>query len=270
MQAIRAARAVRRANIEKKKEEREEKFSAENLPGYLLARFGDESEEGAWFEGQLSEGASGSEDSEEEEFELTDNEEPEKISESVFDQLLANGRDESAFNSTQFLYQRGPEPSVRTVRRIAQKQRADEVAARGTHSIKRFFPSVAPLPTAPPLPKAEQRHHELSKALADLKRKINSKTHGLNEQTLSRHRSVLVFLHLQANKRDDRTRKEMAFEVAKCCGRGQYMARKIINWEREWMDHRNISVGNQGCFVESRYKWKTGCLIFVDELVTGV
>jgi hypothetical protein len=62
---------------------------------------------------------------------------------------------------------------------------------------------------------------------------------------------VLAFLHLQINKRDDRTRKEMAFEVAKCCGRGQYMARKIINWEREWMDHRNISVRNQGCFVKS-------------------
>jgi hypothetical protein len=116
---MRAARAVRRANIEKKKEEREEIFSAENLPGYLLARFGDESEEGAWFEGQLSEETSNSEDSEEEEFELTDNEEPEKIPESIFDQLFANGRNESAFNSTQFLYQRGLEPSVRTVRRRA-------------------------------------------------------------------------------------------------------------------------------------------------------
>jgi hypothetical protein len=79
MQAMRTARAVRRANIEKKKEEREEIFSAENLPGYLLARFGDESEEGAWFEGQLSEETSNSEDSEEEEFELTDNEEPERF-----------------------------------------------------------------------------------------------------------------------------------------------------------------------------------------------
>jgi hypothetical protein len=75
IQLLRAARAVRIANIKKKKEESEEEFSVESLPTCLLARFGDESEEGAWFEGQLSEEAY-SEDSEEEEYELTDNKDP--------------------------------------------------------------------------------------------------------------------------------------------------------------------------------------------------
>jgi hypothetical protein len=248
IQQLRAARAVRIANIKKKKEESEEEFSVESLPACLLARFGDESEEGAWFEGQLSEEAY-SEDSEEEEYELTDNEEQERVPESVFDQLLVNGRDEGAFDGTRFLYQRGPEPSLITIRRRARKQRDDEAAAIGTHAITRFFPPA--VPTTPQLPKAEQHHLELCKALADLNRKIHSKTHGLNEQTLSRHRSVLAFLHLQIKRRDDTGRKEMAYEVAKCCGRGQYMARKIIHWEREWMDHRRIPEGNQGCFVKS-------------------
>jgi len=75
MQQLRAARAVKMAKLKKKKEAREEEFSAENLPAYLLERFGDESEEGIWFEGQQLEESSNSEDSEEEEFELTDNEE---------------------------------------------------------------------------------------------------------------------------------------------------------------------------------------------------
>lgn len=63
MQQLRAARAVRIANIKKKREE---------------------SEEGAWFEGQSPE-ETFSEDSEEEEFELTDNEEQERVPESIFD-----------------------------------------------------------------------------------------------------------------------------------------------------------------------------------------
>jgi hypothetical protein len=40
------------AKLKKKKRRREEEFSAENLPAYLLERFGDKSEEGTWFEGQ--------------------------------------------------------------------------------------------------------------------------------------------------------------------------------------------------------------------------
>jgi hypothetical protein len=47
---------------------------------------------------------------------LTDNEEQERVPESDFDQLLVNGRDEGAFNGTRFLYQRGPEPSLITIR----------------------------------------------------------------------------------------------------------------------------------------------------------
>jgi hypothetical protein len=191
MQQLRAARAVKMANIKKKKQACEEEFSAEKLPAYLLERFGDESEEGAWFEGQLPEETSSSEDSEEEEFELTDNEEEGTVPESVLDQLLVNGRDSRAFDSTQFVYQRGPEPSIRTLQRRAQKQRDEEVAATSTHSIKKFFPPIVPLPTTPQLSKAEQHHHDLCKALADLNRKIKSKTHGLNEQNLSRHRAVL-------------------------------------------------------------------------------
>jgi len=251
MQQLRAARAVKMAKLKKKKEAREEEFSAENLPAYLLERFGDESEEGIWFEGQQLEESSNSEDSEEEEFELTDNEEEGRVPASVLDQLLVNGRDRHVFDSTQFLYQRGPEPSLRTLQRRVRKQHDEQAAAMSTHSITKYFSSVAPLPTTPPLSKAEQRHLDLCKALKDLNRKINSKTHGLNEQNLSRHRLVLAFLHVQIKKRDDRNRKEMAFEVAKCCGRGQYMARKIICWERDWMDHRKIPEGNQGCYVKS-------------------
>jgi hypothetical protein len=46
MQQLRAARAVKMANIKKRKEAREGEFSAENLPAYLLERFGEENEEG--------------------------------------------------------------------------------------------------------------------------------------------------------------------------------------------------------------------------------
>jgi hypothetical protein len=73
---------------------------------------------------------------------LTDNEGEGKVPENVLDQLLVNGRDSRAFDSTQFLYQRGPEPSLRTLQRRVQKQRAEEAAATSTHSIKKFFPPV--------------------------------------------------------------------------------------------------------------------------------
>jgi hypothetical protein len=66
MQQLRAARAVKMANIKKRKEAREGKFKVENLPAYLLERIGDENEEGTWFEGQQLEETSNSENSEEE------------------------------------------------------------------------------------------------------------------------------------------------------------------------------------------------------------
>jgi hypothetical protein len=54
MQQLCTARAVKKkkAKLKKTKRRREEEFSAENLPAYLLERFGDKSEEGTWFEGQ--------------------------------------------------------------------------------------------------------------------------------------------------------------------------------------------------------------------------
>jgi hypothetical protein len=55
---------------------------------------------------------------------------------------------------------------------------------------------------------------------------------------------VMGFLHRQQNK--DKSRREMAKEVANSFGRSMYTARKFIAWEKEWILHRRIPESRAG------------------------
>lgn len=76
-----------------------------------------------------------------------------------------------------------------------------------------------------------------------LKKKIASKRAKLDGENLTRHRAVLAFLYVQGSKQPGETRQAMARNVSWCFGRGEYFARKIVVWERTWIEERTIEEG---------------------------
>lgn len=77
-----------------------------------------------------------------------------------------------------------------------------------------------------------------------LKKKIASKRAKLDGENLTRHRAVLAFLYVQGSKQPGETRQAMARNVSWCFGRGEYFARKIVVWERTWIEERTIEEGH--------------------------
>jgi hypothetical protein len=43
----------------------------------------------------------------------------------------------------------------------------------------------------------------------------------------------------------------MSYAVARCFGRGLYFARKVVQWELQWMRGEKIEEGKQGCFTKT-------------------
>jgi len=62
---------------------------------------------------------------------------------------------------------------------------------------------------------------------------------GLKGDLLRRYEMVHAFLRAQLKRPDD-TRKSVALVVANTFGRGEYTARWIIRWEREWISNFTI------------------------------
>ena len=80
------------------------------------------------------------EDSDEEDFEITESEEqePVQVNISALGTLIASSQKHGAFDSTAFVYQRGPEPSKKTQLRKSQRERELRKTAENTPTLHTF------------------------------------------------------------------------------------------------------------------------------------
>lgn len=245
----------------------------------------DESTEGSWIPKNVRnihlnsdwEDSSESEE-DDEDVEVTDNDEAE-FDTDAFTMLMDAGKDLDNFTAYKVPYNRGPQLSKRQERRGAQKQRELAASAHGCRPltasgffIQKSTPSATSIPSEtqsfsldlkPGLEDISSANiisyvspqdvlqTQRSEAIQSLKGKIRSKKTNLHGQDLIRHRAVLNFLKLQL-KFPERTREQAALQVSECLGRGLYMARKIVTWERQWIAEKNIEEGQQGCHIKSQ------------------
>lgn len=278
MQQLRAARIHKKARKEERDSEegiQKDKSDSGELPNELLVRVNDESEEGAWFPGQdnTQMGAlsdmedeegdntlSASEDEEEitdNEEEITDDEGQIEYNTSAFEILFTGAKTYDAFQHTSFIYQRGPEPSVRTMQRTYKKEQQQIEAAKNTYTLETYFQrphNRQPNPVSHSILQISRDKTQIDKrlpAIVELEKKL-SQQHRLNGQNLMRHQVVLAFLKVQQQKKPGETREQLATIVARCFGKGIYFARRIVSWEIEWVEDRLIPEGKRGCFAKIR------------------
>lgn len=246
----------------------------------------DELTEGSWVPGKEKkihlnsdwEDSSESERDDNDDVEMTDNDEAE-FDIDAFTMLMKAGKFLDNFAVHKVSYSRGPQHSKRHKRRNAQKHRELAASAHGSRPLTAagFFtqkstplipspsdgldsspsdlnPNLDNISSSDVISYISPETHiqtQRSKAIQNLEGKIRSKKTNLHGQNLTRHRAVLNFLKLQV-KFPERTREQAALQVAECLGRGLYMARKIVKWERQWVSEKQIEEGQQGCHIKSR------------------
>jgi hypothetical protein len=257
-QILRAAREIKR----QKREEEEV-----DLPEELLARVGVE-DDSELEESELE--YSEDEDFEEEEdCEVTDTEEdPVEVDNSALQTMMASSRelgfDAFEDNTTVFNYQRSAEPSVRTQYRQVQHARELEEGAKNTRTLEHYFQRPGnkranPITlgrSTPAISTEERKRNEREAAIKSIKKKIESKKAGMNGQNLMRHQAVFAFLQIQRAKKLGETREHLALQVARCFGKGIYFARRIVTWEREWLEDGAIPEGRRGCYTKTKSWFK--------------
>jgi hypothetical protein len=139
--------------------------------------------------------------------------------------------------------------------RCAKDQRDLVAAAQGTRSLLDFGFSQIGSNTLPSnLSQAEQLRKTQLEAIRELEKKLRAGVRkvALVGQNLARHQAVLGFLKIQLLRKEGETREQMATSVARVHGRGLYFARKIIAWERSWLNSREIEEGRRGCYTKTR------------------
>ena len=181
MRHLRAARLA-------KKLKREAKEKEEHLPKELVSQ-ADGNEEGG-LERERPEEVNGSDldggcSGGARDCEITDSEGQEltQANTSALEILTASSYKHGAFDNT-FAYQRGPEPSERTLFRRSQQEREQRKAAENTPTLHTFFSTVsgqpAAIPISPTLSTNERKQQERSTAIMALEKKLASKKEGLS------------------------------------------------------------------------------------------
>lgn len=256
MAAVRATRAPKRLELPLSEE--------------LRSRIDDESEEGAWlapaplpaevhWEGDAT-------DDEEDECEYSDEEweedwveaRQEIIQRNAFTAMIEKAKTQrgNAFDQALFPYQRGPEISAKTKKRKATMTMDLELAAMDARPLDQGYlltsgPQIQK--KAMPVQFGENSLQEQRKeAIKRMEQLLKSKKISMLPQNLERHRAVLAFLKFQQSRQRDETREEMAFNVARCFGRGLYFARKIISYELVFLNSQKIDEGKRGCHSKTR------------------
>ena len=115
-----------------------------------------------------------------------------------------------------------------------------------------------PLPVAP-APAEVLSNVEVEKrrdlAKRDLEQKLKSKRTQMTKQNHVRHIAVLHFMNYQERIQESghrESRVTMALNVSRCFNRGIWFAKKLVTWERNWIDERCIPDGKQGCFSKTK------------------
>ena len=146
-------------------------------------------------------------------------------------------------------YQRGSAVGERQARRQKVAQLALEDSAKGLQPLTAWLiPCAAAGPSVPPAPPFPPSN-SLEASIADLQRRLDSRTVNLLGQDKKRHDAVLRFMQLQETneKRQTKsTRAAMSQIVAGCFGRGACFAERIVAWERTWRAEREIQESRQG------------------------
>jgi hypothetical protein len=105
----------------------------------------------------------------------------------------------------------------------------------------------------PTLSAAEPLRKRQLDAIKVLEKKLQAciRKVALVGQNLARHQAVLGFLKMQVSQQDGETGEQMALSDARSHGRGLYFARKIVAWERTWLQSTMIEEGRKGCYAKS-------------------
>lgn len=145
-----------------------------------------------------------------------------------------------------FRYQRGVKLSDRHQRRLVKLQRDLKKAAEfHSQPLWKFIPNIEKRNHARRLAMAKDadtsKAEKVTLALIKLEKKLSSKIEmrKLTPTNLKRHNAVLAFMYA-TERRPGETRFDIAFNTARSFRAGTYLARKIIQWERMWIEDGNI------------------------------
>jgi len=114
-------------------------------------------------------------------------------------------------NTSRLRYQRSKALSERQQRRVRAGQRSlTEDATNHSQPIARLFQLQDPYPVATD---TETANEKLSRAIADLEKKLSSKKTLLQGQNLVRHRAVLALLYTTQARGEGETREALSYQV---------------------------------------------------------
>jgi hypothetical protein len=207
--------------------------------------------------------------------------------------LIARQTGNNSFGfDTKFRYQRSSAPSKKTAQRATQRAKAKEMelakAAERCRPLTSTFVKVlptsasssvkepGPLPAVPApaeVPPNVEGEKRRDLAKKDLEKKLKSKRTQMTKQNHTRHLAVLQFMNYQEQIQESSQRESravMAMNVSRCFNRGHYFAKKLVTWERSWIDKRCIPNGKQGCFTKTK-SWfnDEGVMLAAREYLSG-
>ena len=164
----------------------------------------------------------------------------------VFDRLINAAKLEwnHGVDTTKFLYQRGPTLSKRQQYRVRAVERDLADAAKTlSQPLSHFFSPTSLVPTKAPLSVTELPYQARQAAIMDLEKKLRSKKINVEGQNLTRHRAVLALLYTTQSRQGGETREELSYQVARAFRKGLYFARRVVEWEGNWIRERTIPKG---------------------------
>jgi len=152
-------------------------------------------------------------------------------------------------NTSRLRYQRSKALSERQQRRVRAGQRSlTEAAKNHSQPIAWLFQLQDPYPVAPD---TETANEKLSRAIADLQKKLSSKKTLLQGQNLVRRRAFLALLYTTQARGEGETREALSYQVARTFKKHTYFAKKLVEWEGKWIRERVIPEGKSGDHAKS-------------------
>lgn len=147
----------------------------------------------------------------------------------------------------QIKYSRGVTYSDRHQRRLKEQDEERKKAANGNMKVTSFFsPEVAKNgPVAPSIPDKALKLEQRAVAIKDLEGLMKSKKRPQGAQW-KRHQAVLGLLYVTQNRQPESLREDMALSVAQTLNMGSHFAKRMVSWERSWIEQRVIEEDMRG------------------------
>ena len=141
-------------------------------------------------------------------------------------------------------FQRLPDLFRNAAETSSERQNANLPPALG-HPLPDASESTASQEVLPSDGKGMKKDHpeELKAPIAELEKRLQSRSMDLTGQNRTRHQVVLWFLYYQSSQKNKETQQSMALSVARCFYRGKWFAEKLVSWEISWKKSRTILEG---------------------------